>query len=256
VSSVSIQDFGLEDAAAFSRRIVVGTLLEKSAFRFPGSPEHAPTPEGEPLAFFRLRVEKTLKGPPFKDGEELRVFSSSQWFQHTHRAQIRGGVISYAELSYSGGLPDDGLQVGTRLLTFLHGDPAPSGFPPGSVFLSMNQACERAEREDEVARALRERPPADFGERVILTKTRRPRFPDGLEIRLLGHSHKRPMIDGPRKEWIDIEVSAYGRKERLSLAHDIEPDGKESWETRPWQGYAFEVTDMNSEEATIIVRTT
>jgi hypothetical protein len=255
VSTVSFQSIGWGDSAAFARRIVLGTVLEKSAFRFPGSPEHEPMPEGEHLSFFRLRVEKTLKGPPFKEGEELQVFSPSPWFQHTHRAAIQGGVISYVDPHYHGGLPADELQVGTRILSFLSGDPAPSGFPAGSVFLHVTGAYDRADRENDVARQLLERPPAEFGERVVLREARRPRFPDGLEIRFLGHSHKRPRAGGPQKEWIDIEVSAYGRKETLSLAHQVAADGKESWDTRPWEGYTFEVTQMNTEEATVIVRT-
>jgi len=254
VSSISFQSFGLDDGAGLAPRIVVGTLLETNSFRFPGSPEHQPMPEGESLFFFRIRVEKTLKGPAFKEGEELRVFSSSQWYQHTHRELIRGGVVSYADPHYSDGLPGDDLRVGIRVLTFLSEDPAPSGFPAGSVFLRFNGAYDRAEREDEVVQALRERPAAAFGERVVLREAQRLRLPDGLEIRLLCHSHKRPRVGGSQKEWVDIEMSMGGRKETLSLAHCVRADGTESWETRPWLNYIFEVTAMSLEQATIIVR--
>ena len=254
MSSISFQSFTLEKAAGFSKRIVVGTLLGTSSFRFPGSEEHPAQPEGTALHCFHLRVARTLKGPEFCVDDELRIFSGAQWFHHTDAELIKDGVISYADPHYSGGISQGDIKVGMDLLFFLDGAPAPAGFPPGSVFMGIGEAHDRADRDTDVLAALAEGAWVEFDHPLEVSEGERIRFPDLLAVKLLGHSHKRSQVEGPWKEWIDLELSKDGRKESLALAHCTDRDLKESWDTKTWDVYSFEVKAMSGERAIIIVR--
>jgi hypothetical protein len=256
VGSVSYQRIELDNAARFSHRIVVGRVLEKSSFRFPGSPQHPAQSEGRGLQFFRVRAERILKGSEIRPGGELRVFSSIEWFQHTHAAVIEGGVLSYADCHYSGGIPAEEIETGMEIVFFLNDTSAPSGFPTGSVFLAFGEAHDRVDREGELVAVIRDGPRVEFDHPISMKIGDRIRFPDHLEIRVTGHSHKRPKIDGPSKEWIDLELSKDGRRECLALAHHTAPDGSEEWESRTWGPYRVEVNAMSGAGATLVVRRT
>jgi hypothetical protein len=254
VASISRESVPLERVARFSSRIVVGSVLEKTSFRFPGSPEHLPQPEGSALRCFRIRAVKTLKGPEFPVGGELWVFSSSEWFQHTHAEVLKDGVISYSDSRYSGGIPAEQIQTGTDVLFFLTENPAPSGFPPGAVFMGFDGGHDRAAREEGVVKALREGSSVGFDHHVRVSKSIPAQFPDHLEIRFICHSHKRPMVGGPTKEWIDLELSKDGQTASMSLSHRTDPESGETWDTETWGGYSIEVKDMAVEWAALVVR--
>jgi len=75
VGSVSYQRVELDRAARFSKRIVVGRVLENSSFRIPGSPEHPGQTEGRGLRLFRIRAERTLKGSEIHHRVEVKAMS-------------------------------------------------------------------------------------------------------------------------------------------------------------------------------------
>ncbi|HLY08650.1 MAG TPA: hypothetical protein VKW04_04995 [Planctomycetota bacterium] len=254
MGSISSQSVPLESAARLSKRIVIGTVLEKPAFHFPGSREHQPLPEGKGLHAIRIRVKKTLKGPDSLDGKDLWVFRPMEWFQHTHADVIQAGVISYEDLRLAGALPQDQILSGKNILFFLNEDPPPTGFPPGTVFLGIGEGHLRADQELFVVRALRQGPNVDFGHFIRLEGKTRVRFPDLLEIGFLGHSHKRSRVEGPHREWIEIELSKDGERATLSLTHDTAVDSKESWATKSWGVYTIEVKSMWLNGGTIVVR--
>ena len=253
MSSINYQTMGLERAATLAPRILVARVLEVGSFRFPGSTEHAAQEEGQSLHVYRCEVLRTLKGAP--QGGEVRVFSSMQWFYHTHAELLRHNVISYAEPHYLGGLPAGEITVGSEVLFFLNNDLAPAGFPPGSVFLSFGEGYDRADREAEVVSALSKGPMMDFDHLVQLQRDVEVRFPDGLEIRFLGGGHKRPMTGGPQCEFTELRVKQGEATEEFRLNHDTGPDGKETWGVHPWGPYRIELRAINSDGLpTIVVR--
>jgi hypothetical protein len=252
VSSIAYQSFGLERAAWLSARIVVGRVLEIGALRFPGSAEQPAQSDGGSLHFFRIDVLKTLKGPHSDRGQELRIFSPAQWFHDTHASLIRGCVVSYADSRYSGGVPTEEMAVGTEALFSLHEDAAPAGFPPGSVFLSIGEAYDCADREAAAAAALLNGPYGDFDHLIRTEVGGRIRFPDGVEVKLTGNSRKRPMVDGPRSERSEFEVRKDDACEGIELNHDIDADGKESWGSRWWGQYHLELRGMSADGTSII----
>ena len=169
----------LERAAWLAPRIVVGRILGRGQAMV----------DGRRFAFLRLQTLRTLKGAP---GAELLVFSGADWHRHSHAAVL--DVMSWAEYHYANGVrPDDGMDV----VAFLSEDPVPAGFPPNSVFMTLGDAYDRAEREPDVVQALRDGPYGDFNHLLVLKRGDRIRLPGGMEIKLLSHSHKRPMTGGP-----------------------------------------------------------
>jgi hypothetical protein len=254
VSSISQENVQLGRAAQLSKRIVAGQVLEKSSFRFPGSSEYPASAEGRVLHYFRIRVEKTLKGPGSPTGEELRVFCSMEWSHHTHAQALKDGVISYADIRLVDGIPDDQIHTGMNILFFLNEESAPSGFPRGAVFMSFGGAHVQADREKDVVKALREGPHVDFGHFIYLAGKDRVHFPDHLEICFLGHSHKRSRVGGPGKEWIELDLSKDGKNASISLAHHTNVDLSETWEAKDWGAYTIEVKDMTTDDCTILVR--
>jgi hypothetical protein len=254
MSSIAVLTVDLKRAAWRAKRIVAATVLEISSFRFPGSEEAPPQPEAQSLQHFRVRVERVLHGSGLDPGGELRIFSSLQWYRHTHASLLRDNVISYAEEHYAGGLPLEEIRVGDGIVFFLDDRPAPEQFPPGSIFMSLEEAYDRGEREAEVLAALKDGPYGSFHHLLTIPKDGRMRLPDDLVISFLGHSHKRPMVGGPRKEWVTLQLAVGGVQETIDLAHCIEPDGKETWDHHTWKGYSIEAHGMTTSEATIVVR--
>ena len=253
MSSISYQSIELERATTLAPRIVVGHILEIGAFRFPGSAEHAPQAADQSLHYYRAGLLRTLKGAA-ADGE-VRVFSSMHWFYHTHAGLIRENIISFAEPHYRGNLPAGEIAAGGEVLFFLNADPAPAGFPPGSVFLSFGEGYDRADREAEVVAALSKGPMMDFDHLVQLRKEGDARFPDGLEIRFLGGGHKRPRVGGPQCEFTTLRVKQGEATETFRLTHVTDPDGKDSWGIHPWGRYQIELRRIDPDELpTIVVR--
>lgn len=245
MSSIAYQTLGLERAATLAPRIIVARVVEVGAFRFPGSAEHAPQQEGQSLLYYRAEVRRALKGTATG---EVRVFSAMSWFYHTHAELISGNVISYAEPHYRGTLSAQEIAPGSDVLFFLNEDPAPAGFPPGSVFLSFGEAYDRVDREAAVVAALRDGPYADFNTLVQLKPEGQVRFPDGLEIRLLGGGHKRPMVDGPRCEFTELGLTKGEASGNLRLNHITEPDGTERWDSRGWEQYQLDLRGISPED--------
>ncbi len=246
MGSISFLTTDLKRGAWQAKRIVAARVLEVSAFPLPGRPEG--------LAFLRVRVERVFRGGGIDVGAELRVFSGLQWFRHSHAELLRLGVESYLEQHYSGGLPHEEIRPGQRILLFLDDQQAPAELPPDAVFLSFEGGWDRGERETELEAALRDGPYGDFHHLLKISKERPVRLPSDLVVAFLGHSHKRPMVGGPRKEWVDLELSLDGKREAIALAHHVDPDGRETWEHRDWNGYKIEAHGMTTEEATIVVR--
>jgi hypothetical protein len=251
VSSISFQSFGLKAAAWIAPRIVIGTVLEKGPFRFPGSAE---VPAPRELSTLRIRVQRVLKGPEVEAGKELCVFSPMEWFRHTVAEEIRLNVISYVDPHYEGGLHPDQLMPGMDILLYLGDQPIPAGFPPGAAFQAFGEAHDLADRAEEVVALLGEGPPGEFDRPIRLRQGHRVRFPDGLAVNFLGHSHKRPRVGGPQKEWIDLGLAKESTRPTITLAHETDESGKESWETRRWRDYSIHLTAMPDGEPVIVVR--
>ena len=245
MSSIAYQTLGLERASTLAPRIIVGRVLEIGAFHFPGSTEHAPQPEGQSLQYYRVEILRSLKGVTTG---EVRVFSAMSWFYHTHAGLIRDNVISFAEPHYRGTLPTEQVAIGSDVVFFLNEDPAPGGFPPGSVFLAFGEGYDRAEREAAVAAALQTGPYADFNTLIHLKPEGKIRFPDGLEIRLLGHGHKRPMVGGPQCEFTELGLTKGEASGNLRLNHITEPDGTERWDSRGWERYQLDLRGISPED--------
>lgn len=247
MSSISPQSVGLGSTAWNSARIVVGSVLERGSFRFPGSAEHTAQGEGESLHFFRIRVEQSLKGADVGPGRELSVFSPGQWFRLTHAEPIRAGVISYVARFYSGGLDADQIRNGMRVLFFLDGDPAPAGFPPGTLFLSVDGGYDDAERAADVVVLLQEGPCVEFDHLIRLKVGDRGRLPDGLTVRLSGSSTQRKTTE--------LEASKEDVTSLLQLAHLSEPDSSCSWGRAIFGPYTIELRERGADwESLLVVR--
>ena len=64
---------------------------------------------------------------------------------------------------------------------------------------------------------------AAFGDPITLKMGEVAVLPDGLELEVKGHTHKRPMTGGPQKEMAEIEARLGTRTELVVLGHTIEP---------------------------------
>jgi hypothetical protein len=228
---------------ARSARVVEGEVLSAAPFTFEGT------------KFFSLEVAvgKTLKGPNGGKDEIVRVFDPGQWFAHTHAAAIRGGVISYEDPRYATPVAPAELKKGAVLVFFLGQEAAPPGFPAGAAFLTCGQAYDRAARAADVL-AL---PPATFDAPLTLKVGGRALLPDGLEVELKAHSHKRPMTGGPSKEMSELQLTSGKRSELVTLGHVSYPksDGaapREIWETLDWDRYRLELVQMKYDAATTL----
>jgi hypothetical protein len=254
VSSICFLSYGLKTGAWVSPRIVVGTVVEKGSFRFPGSERVSAPPEGTGFPFLRIRTQRALKGPEARAGEELRVFSSMDWFRHEQADALRGGIISYVDARYSEALPLEQVAPGIDVLVFLSEDPVPSEYPAGAVFEAFGQAVDRADRAEEVLAMLREGPPGDFDQEIRLQQGRRVRFPDGLEIAFLSHSDKPPRAAGPQKEWVDLGLAKDSYRGTIRLDHDTDENQNESWEARRWHNHSVELKAMPDGAPVVVVR--
>jgi hypothetical protein len=245
--SVAATTIGFKAAVARSARIVVGRVTNTAPAVI----------EGKQFASIELSVEKALKGAPARAGETLRVFDAGQWFQHTHAAAIRGGVVSYEDPRYATAVPARDLTKGATLIFFVRADAAPAAFPPGSAFALCRGAYDRADRAQEVA-ALN---PVAFDAPFKLKVGERALLPDGPEIEVRAHSHKHQMVGGPSKGMSALQLTAGERSELVSVGHVIYPadDGGppiEEWETLEWGRYRVELVGMSYDvDSTLRVRT-
>jgi hypothetical protein len=239
-SSISFETVRFGRAVTLSARVVKGKIIGRSEVKVDGGTFHA----------VDVAVEGVLKGAPAKAGERVRVFNGAEWFQHTHAAAIKGGVVSYADPHYATPIPAAEIKPGTVVLVFLRGDAPPAGFPANAAFLACGEAFERPDRAADVARMKT----AAFGDPIVLKMKEIAVLPDGLEIEIKGHSHKHPMIDGPQREMTEMQVRLGTRAEPLTLGHDVHPGtpAKESWDRRTWQQYELVLVGMKYDEATTL----
>jgi hypothetical protein len=75
----------------------------------------------------------------------------------------------------------------------------------------------------------------------------------GLEIRLVAHSHKRPMTGGPTCESTLLKLSEDGSTGDLQLNHVSEPDGAQSWQKQEGGAYRIELHGMDYDVSSDIV---
>jgi hypothetical protein len=245
-SSVAATTLDLRGAVARAARIVVGQVT--------GTP--AATIEGKSFASVEIAVERTLKGANGRPGETLRVFDPGAWFQHTHAAAIKGGVVSYEDPRYATPVPAGEIKKGARLLVFLRADAPPAGFPANAVFALCGGAYERAARAKEIT----DLKVAAFGGPITLKVGERVVFPDGLELELKAHAHKHQRTGGPSKEMSEVQATIGKVSDLLTLGHTVQykndggrPD--EEWETKSWQRYRIELLQMSyDQESTVRVR--
>jgi hypothetical protein len=233
--SVAFQTVSFGRAVTMSARVVKGKVTARSEIKVDGGTFH----------YVEIAVDAALKGTPAKADERLRVFGEAEWFRHTHAAAIKGGVVSYVDVHYATPIPGAELKPGAAVIVFLRGDAPPAGFPANAAFLSAGDAFERPERAPDVARMKT----AAFGDPITIKMGEVAVLPDGLELEVKGHTHKRPMVRGPQKEMAEIEARLGGRKELVVLGHEIDPGTppqgpKETWQTRSWQGYELSLVAM------------
>ncbi|HXU05470.1 MAG TPA: hypothetical protein VN903_31140 [Polyangia bacterium] len=242
-SSVAFQNVRFGQAVAMSARVVKGVVKARGEVKVDGGTFHT----------VEIAVDAVLKGPPAKPAERIRVFSGSEWFQHTHAAAIKAGVVSYADPHYATPIADAEIKPGTAVIAFLRGEAPPPGFPANAAFLSCGEAYERPERAADVARIKT----AAFGDPITLKMGEVAVLPDGLELEVKGHTHKRPMTGGPQREMTELEARAATRSERFVLGHDIDPGtppqpAKETWQRRAWQQYELALVGMKYGDETTL----
>jgi hypothetical protein len=240
-----------ERAVAASARIVKGRVTGKSPIKIDGGGGGGGGGGGKAIASLEVRIDGVIKGAPARPGETLRVLDPGVWYRHTHAAAIKGGVVSYAEVRYATPLPRAELEAGAPALFFLNGDPPPAGLPANAVFLVCDGGYDRPAREPEVAKIKS----AGFGDAFAVKVGETTYLPEGLAIAYLAHSHKRPQVDGPRRETAELTVVRGGRSQRLDLPHVIEGD-KHTWGKTTVDGYQIELVDLSADGqlATLRVR--
>jgi hypothetical protein len=230
--SISATTMSFEQAVALSRRVVAGTVVATTSFEI----------DGERFGALEVRVDAALKGPSAHPGEVLRLFEPAPWFRHTHAAVIKAGVISYAEPRYASPSP---VAVGARALFLLSDAAPPPGFPPNAAFLVCDEAHAGAALAPRVALVRG----AELDGVVRLRAKEIAVFPGGLSLELAGFVDKRPTTGGPSKEAVDVELRQGTRKQAMGLGHVVEPDGRATWDTRVWNGYAITLIKIDAGEA-------
>ena len=237
-SSIAFQTIRFGQAVTMSARVVKGTVKGRSELKVDGGTFHA----------VDIAVDAVLKGTPAKAGERVQVFSQAEWYHHTHAAAIKGGVVSYADPHYATPVPDAEIKPGAVVIVFLRGEAPPPGFPANAAFLSCGQAYERPERAGDVARMKT----AAFGDPITLGMGEVAVLPDGFELEVKGHTHKRPLTGGPQKEMAEIEARLGTRAELIVLGHVVEPGTpaqpkqpkKDTWQQMTWQRYDLMLVGM------------
>jgi hypothetical protein len=226
--SVAAQSVRFGQAVTMSARVVKGTVKGRSAAKI----------DGGTFRYVEIAADAALKGPPAKPGERVLVFDGGPWFQHTHAAAIKAGVVSYADAHYASPVPDAEIKPGAAVIVFLRGEAPPPGFPAGAAFLCCGGGFERPERAADVARMKT----AAFGDPITLTMREVAVLPDGLELEVKGHTHKRPIAGGPQKEMAEVQATIGMHSELVILGHTVEQapppqPAKETWQHRQWQQY-------------------
>ena len=202
-SSIAFQTIGFGRAVTLSTRVVKAKVTGRSEVKVDGGTFHS----------VDVSVEAVLKGAPAKPGESIRVFNGAEWFQHTHAAAIKGGVVSYADPHYATPVPDAELKPGAVVIVFLRGEAPPPGFPANAAFLSCGEAWERPARAGDVARMKT----AAFGDPITLKRGEVAVLPDGLELEFKA---PRPQAAGGRRppEGDGGDRGALGKAQRAGRA--------------------------------------
>jgi hypothetical protein len=143
-SSVAATTITFKAAVTRSARIVVGRVTGTAPAVI----------DRQSFSSIEIAVEKSLKGAPGRPGETLRVFDPGEWFQHTHEAAIKGGVVSYEDPRYATPVPARDLKKGATFVFFLRADAPPSAFPAGAAFALCKGSFDRADRAKDVAALL------------------------------------------------------------------------------------------------------
>jgi hypothetical protein len=239
-SSIAFQTVGFGRAVTLSTRVVKAKVTGRSEVKVDGGTFHS----------VDVSVEAVLKGAPARPDERIRVFNGAEWFQHTHAAALKGGVVSYVDPHYATPVPDAELKPGAAVIVFLRGEAPPPGFPANTAFLSCGEAWERPARAGDVARMKT----AAFGDPITLKRGDVAVLPDGLELEFKAHSHKRPVVGGPQKEMAEIEARSGKRSELVALGHVVDPGSppKETWEKRVWQQYELVLVGMHYDSDTTL----
>ena len=242
-SSIAFQSIGFGRAVTLSTRIVKAKVTGRSEVKV----------DGGKFRSVDVIVEAVLKGAPAKPGESIRVFDGAEWFQHTHAAALKGGVVSYADPHYATPVPDAELKPGAVVIVFLRGEAPPPGFPANAAFLSCGEGWERPARAGDVARMKT----TAFGDPITLKKGEVAVLPDGLELEFKAHAHKRPAVGGPQKEMAELEARSGRRAELVVLGHVVEPSQpgqkpQETWEKRAWLQYDLILVGMNYDADTTL----
>ena len=179
-----------------------------------------------------IAVDAALKGTAARPGEHVRLLSEGEWFQHTHAAAIKGGRGRTGDARYATPIPDAQIKPGAAVLVvFVRGDAPRPASPRTAAFLAATGAYRVPERAADVARmktaALATRSRSRLGGRG-------GGAPDGLEVEIKGHTHKRPLVGGPQKESVEIEARIGTRADLIALVgHVVEPAPRASPRRKP-----------------------
>jgi hypothetical protein len=227
-------------AVKVAERIVAGKITARRDVKIDGAIFQA----------VEVEIESVLKGLPAARGTRVSVFDHRAWYHHIHAEALRRGLVTYRG-SYATPIPDADIKPGAAVLVFLRNDRAPAGFPAGAAFLLCSGAFERGQRVKDIGKLKTAR----FGETVRMAMGEIVTFPSGFEIEAVAHTHKRPMVGGPRKEMAELGVASPGGRGVLTLGHVIDPDGKETWEKKVTESYEIELLGMKYDaETTLRVR--
>ena len=238
-SSVAMTTVSFAKAVTTSARVVKGKVTARREVKVDGATLHA----------IDVAIEGVLKGAPAPAGAVISVFDPMEWFRHTHAAALRGGVVSYVDARYATPLPDADIKPGAALIVFLNGDKPPAGFPADAAFLFCTGGFERATRAKDVTRTKA----AELDKPIRLKMGETAVLPDGLEIEVKAHSHKRPMVGGPSKEMAEVAVRNGASSEMLTLGHEVDPDGTQSWEKKRWRrSHEIELVGMKYDDDTTL----
>ena len=217
--SVAVQNIWFAQAVTMSPRVVKGTVKARSAAKI----------DGGTFDYIEIAAGAALKGPPAKAGEHILAFDGAAWFQHTHAAAIKGGIVSYADARYATPLSDAEIKPGAAVIVFLRGEAPPPGFPAGAAFLSCRGCIDRAERAADVARTKT----AAFGDPITLEMGEVAVLPDGLEVEVKGHTRKRPIGGATATDTAQVEARRGTQRTLLVLG-----------DRRLWQQYEIVLVAM------------
>ena len=181
--SVAYQSVRFGQAVTMSARVVNGPVRTIS-----GEDRRRDVP------LCRDRRRRRAEGAA-REGRGARpAFDGAPWFQHTHAAAIKAGVVSYAEAHYATPLPAAEIKPGAVVIVFL---PRRGAAPRFSSRRRLPFPCggcfERPDRAADVSARMKT---AAFGDPITLAMGEVAVWPDGLEVEVKGHTRKRAIGGG------------------------------------------------------------